>query len=99
MARQQRCFSVSSEAPIHPVHRRSRLSNVIVNTAGAAVPEPSSIISGLTGLLIVAGAVGLLRPDSAVVRHPWCEAIGLRTGAADRQRDFAEQSVSVGSLP
>jgi len=37
------------------------ISNVIVNTAGSAVPEPASIISGLTGMLIVAGVVGVRR--------------------------------------
>ncbi len=33
------------------------ISNVIVNTAGPAVPEPSSIISGLTGMLILSVVV------------------------------------------
>jgi len=44
------------------------ISNVIVNTAGSAVPEPASIICGLTGILFLAGVVGVRRRRRSGVR-------------------------------
>ncbi len=37
------------------------ISDVIINTAGSSVPEPSSIISGLTGMLMLSVVVGVRR--------------------------------------